>query len=57
VIAHRYIDDLLQVKLGRAEDEVEIAERIEVVEVGAIGYIVAPDLPENEPSSPFRRSK
>src|ERR1700677_568788 len=36
MIPHGHIDQL-EVELGRAEDEVEVAERIEVAEVEAVG--------------------
>ena len=35
-VADRQVDDL-QVQLGGAEEQVEVAERIEVAEVGAVG--------------------
>src|SRR5438105_12940111 len=36
VIAHRHVDNL-EVELGGAENQVEVAKRIEVAEVGAVG--------------------
>src|SRR3984893_10389054 len=36
MIAHRNVDNL-EVELGGAENQVEVAERIEVAEVGAVG--------------------
>jgi hypothetical protein len=36
VIAHRHVDDL-EVELGRTKYQIEVAERIEIAEVGSVG--------------------